>query len=504
MVPPLPRQSHFQRRSVCIASGIRKTYKWNKFRQNTRPRGLQQSNNNCYRNSALQVLLHLPRFVNWIMEHNERGKHWDCRPDDPNMLQPAAGDINYHPGLPTATGCVPCLMKTLIQNYWGVHNLSATGEPMELVSDDPAVLGLEQMARRWFSYPQPNFRNIMRVLDNGLEQRGLPPLAEQAKTSMEIDSRIANQVSQQCVYEYSQFIFAGIEQSIDREDIPHGKRRGEEFDSLFRLGVIIFQTCDGCQERFQNSSNQDTIGLQVIPSPNKAESLETSVLNAMHIDDITESSKNSCQKECERPDPKKPFGYAREQSVRVFPEYVMIYRQLATVYGDKNLHKTEIPDILDLTKYSEFKDNSSPLRYKLVHVINHSGEDAQSGHYCAGVTSGRGMPPRFTAKGVPRRPDGQQFWCDDQDITLQTVTQDVPNKWTVSPIMKDTLQFDPVLIWYERIPEEPRAKPVVQIPACKEEESRKGEASSAQATLKRYGYGLSEPCRTLERRSSQS
>jgi ubiquitin C-terminal hydrolase len=48
-----------------VAKGIKKSPTYIR-RHNRRPRGLQNLADTCYRNAALQALLHLPRFVNWM------------------------------------------------------------------------------------------------------------------------------------------------------------------------------------------------------------------------------------------------------------------------------------------------------------------------------------------------------------------------------------------------------------------------------------------------------
>lgn len=48
-----PVQSVAQRNNIAIASRSSKAYKWTTFRQNTRPRGLDNSRNDCYLHSTL-------------------------------------------------------------------------------------------------------------------------------------------------------------------------------------------------------------------------------------------------------------------------------------------------------------------------------------------------------------------------------------------------------------------------------------------------------------------
>ena len=59
----------------------------------TPSRGLQNTQNLCYRNSVLQALLHVPKFVNWLEQD-----HSSC----------------------TIARCVACSLRTLCFRYWDV------------------------------------------------------------------------------------------------------------------------------------------------------------------------------------------------------------------------------------------------------------------------------------------------------------------------------------------------------------------------------------------------
>jgi hypothetical protein len=78
----MPREGHSQSVRRSIANGINK--KWKIARQTKTPRGFVNEGNNCYPHAALQPLLHLPRFVNWILQYNKHGQKWSCHQGDPN------------------------------------------------------------------------------------------------------------------------------------------------------------------------------------------------------------------------------------------------------------------------------------------------------------------------------------------------------------------------------------------------------------------------------------
>ena len=85
----IARQSVAQRRRQAIANGVSKSWAGVIIRTNRAPRGLFNGGNTCYKNAVLQNLLHLPRFVNWIMQHNQPRQAWPCQHGDPNRYPPA-------------------------------------------------------------------------------------------------------------------------------------------------------------------------------------------------------------------------------------------------------------------------------------------------------------------------------------------------------------------------------------------------------------------------------
>ena len=78
----MPRKDYSQAVRLSIANGISK--KWKIARQTKTPRSFVNEGNDCHRNAALQPLLHLPRFLNWILQHNKHGQKWSCHQGDPN------------------------------------------------------------------------------------------------------------------------------------------------------------------------------------------------------------------------------------------------------------------------------------------------------------------------------------------------------------------------------------------------------------------------------------
>lgn len=215
-MPPRPvRQSAAQRTRIATANRINKGYRWETSRQNIRPRGLMNNGNNCYRIGVIQTLLHLPRFVNWILEHRERGKHWQCLPTDQNLQQPKSDKDSFEMR-PHATGCVPCLLRALIQAYWGVYKLTPpdVGEPQRLEQDDPAIIGLHRLAERWFCRNPDGWSNTLSAIDNARKNNNKKrPMTLKERDDKTKSARKDQEVGQQDADEFMRFIFDGIEQS---------------------------------------------------------------------------------------------------------------------------------------------------------------------------------------------------------------------------------------------------------------------------------------------------
>lgn len=127
-------------------------------------RDLRRNGNTCFRLSGLQALLHLPKFLQWIISHNSMRngtRIFPCRPS--HMIYAQLGmnmsstTISFNKNISsvdewpekkltqlkkkfekekkdsgsTLTDCPACAVKALAQFYWGIQNLNA-GEPISL------------------------------------------------------------------------------------------------------------------------------------------------------------------------------------------------------------------------------------------------------------------------------------------------------------------------------------------------------------------------------------
>lgn len=203
-MPKSQTLSQPERRS--IAQSLPKD--WPISRENRRPRGLDNTlKNNCYRHAALQNLLHLPRFLNWIRKHNEPGSHWPCLPTDPNrsLNQKEKKDPILVEMGREALGCVPCLLKKLVIEYWGnkLINDDADKAPRPFKWNNPAIRLLHRFTERKFCFePYGTSDNCV-----GMDE------AEAQVYSQ--DARKQNMVAQQEAAEFIFMILDGIETSID-------------------------------------------------------------------------------------------------------------------------------------------------------------------------------------------------------------------------------------------------------------------------------------------------
>jgi hypothetical protein len=106
-------------------------------RSNKDSRGIHRlpGNNECFRLSAVQALLHLPKFINWTLTHNEDG-NFPCH----RNIKTKTSEQKIFRGI-----CPACAIKRLIRKYWGDQNLRADGTPVPLAGNDPDVRRIHRL-----------------------------------------------------------------------------------------------------------------------------------------------------------------------------------------------------------------------------------------------------------------------------------------------------------------------------------------------------------------------
>jgi uncharacterized UBP type Zn finger protein len=213
-----PVQSAAQRNSIAIANRISKAYDWSAFRQNTRPRGLVNNGNDCYRHSVLQTLLHLPRFVNWILEHNRTGQHWRCNPADWNQHQPVKDKL-LEEMQPHFTACTTCVLRTLILHYWGNYQLEnlvmRAPKPLPFYNTNAGIIDMHRLAERWFCNNPDGYSDRVKTADAIRVAEKKRPLSDKKKKEDQKAARKGNETAQQDASEFMGYILEGIERSID-------------------------------------------------------------------------------------------------------------------------------------------------------------------------------------------------------------------------------------------------------------------------------------------------
>ncbi|KAF1833157.1 cysteine proteinase [Decorospora gaudefroyi] len=405
--------------------------KWKIARQNKSPRGLDNQGNNCYRHGALQPLLHLPRFVNWILKHKKNG-HWPCHAADPNkslpedeLTQAEIQDTTKHTKIELYTGCVPCILKAFMKAYWGKGDTDVQPPylPLVLPHHHDSVLPLHQLAERWFCRESQD-------LD-------IPKGSSRAERSrLTRDSKRAEMTAQQDADEFQRQIFGGIQSSYDHGTAP-GQARHAEYDSLFTLTLGEVIECSQCGNRVPQSNRND-IGLSLIPRdstqvPNASDTIIRAIRRA-----LTDTVVGMCD----------PCGQNTTRNIRLSilaaPEYLRLTLNL--YLPQKNTNPISIPDILDITPHMAPPAGGhphDPVRYKLVSATYHMGTTNKSGHYTANVTGPR-VPPF--------QPQQPQFFCDDARITRNRPTVPPTNVVTNNPYRRNSSRYDPVILYYERLP----------------------------------------------------
>lgn len=126
--------------------------RWPITRKIRSSRGLRRSGNSCFRLSGLHALLHLPKFLQWILSHNSTDKGrviFPCRSLDDIVARLSArmavGCGESSEGEETLPQCPACALKALAQCYWGHQNLNSSGELMPLRVSHPLIAAVHSI-----------------------------------------------------------------------------------------------------------------------------------------------------------------------------------------------------------------------------------------------------------------------------------------------------------------------------------------------------------------------
>lgn len=144
--PVVLQKTARQRAKDAAAKSVNK--KWRITRNSRRSRGLHRTGMTCFRLSGMQSLLHLPKFVNWILSHNNTKPNgtveFPCAPVHtigPALINKLSGYWNRL----NLTVCPACVVKDFVQAYWGDYHMAADGEPQALAHTEAHMTALRRL-----------------------------------------------------------------------------------------------------------------------------------------------------------------------------------------------------------------------------------------------------------------------------------------------------------------------------------------------------------------------
>ncbi|KAF2855032.1 cysteine proteinase [Plenodomus tracheiphilus IPT5] len=324
-----PRQIQSNR----IAKGVKKS--WPTGRAQGQTRGLHRVGNTCFRVSALQALMHLPKFCNWILSHNSKDNNFKfpCRGLGEVGTFLANRYISYGANPVVLRECPACAVKQFIIEYWGATQCTDAG-------NNPTAFG-----------------------HYGPEQQRIRDLDERLYRITSGAVTAGNRDMQQDPAECQERLLHACFASTDHDDWR------VQYKALFEM---------------QKANFPPTIGIQAVPVPPQPEapsSVDKSIQQHIFTDELIGMLDCAvCNQET-----------LQNQRTRLDVAPALLRVSLVTqtmVNGQsvKNTNPIEIPRFLDLTQHQAVQDPKK-LEYQLESVLSHAGEEASSGHWVATVNS---------------------------------------------------------------------------------------------------------------------
>ncbi|KAF2728695.1 cysteine proteinase [Polyplosphaeria fusca] len=343
-----------QRRRIADASRISK--RWPISRRAFFSRGIENAGNTCYRNSTIQQLLHLPKFLNLLLSHNTptgkegcvRNPHWTWPAKSTTKKQ--SDPSNYQDQLFYQDEyCPACMLKDIVLDYWGTRHDDSEHESNE-----------ESYAPRHLPATLDSIRRMNAFGDrpeNGgrVEGHGHHFYRHQGDAE-EFQSRL-------------------VDASLNAADLPQDSVNWQAgFEALFNVDMHRDKTCHQCGFRGQNTWNSQ-FGFSPLQIRQRSpDTLKQSIERLLH--QTPEGYK------CENCNMSDTTQY--KSLIEAAPEYLRLPLRLTSGTNMKNRNGVEIPTVLDLTNLQH--NSSIPLLYQLNSVVLHSGENIHSGHNVAAVT----------------------------------------------------------------------------------------------------------------------
>ncbi|KAF2118720.1 hypothetical protein BDV96DRAFT_642896 [Lophiotrema nucula] len=390
------------------------------FRQSQWSRGLRNSGNQCYRLAPLQALLHLPKFVNLINEHNiiegtgrnQRNKNPHRPSKQRTDLTKIAGPMDFKhsetmKGKETTRKghCPACMLKSVLYSYWGGSDTGGAMRYFHRFGDVHAEFDEHGNLR------QGDAKEFLEYLLNAVRD---------CADDESLDTRI----------------------QLDTWDWKN------DFASLFHIGISEARHCStpGCPRMHGGPEVNDgqashqfgfeVVDINYVRDFGLHDAIRQVFLDARNEDEKCAATDGGCD---------QTGTVTRSYAINAGPQYLCVPLQRTSAFSAvpyKVKTRPTIPEILDLT---DFQTNSrTPLRYRLRSVVSHNGANMMAGHYLATV----------------REPDGEVSQISDE-----TVFSDIDDiNLTRSPQRCSGRDFDVYILFYERIEEDNDAELSIETP----------------------------------------
>ncbi|CAI6324684.1 unnamed protein product [Periconia digitata] len=286
----------------------------------------------CYQNSAIQSLMHLPKFVNWILTHNQQDNggniDWPCD---------RSGELRT---------CVACVLKNLALVYWMNRNL----RPTHVLTHEPELRAFRTLAHR---------------INNEREGSSTRP------------------PRQQDADEFLRHVFTHLEHSTQANIVT---RINDEFEALFQLYTLFLRVCDDCKTSRPGSQHYLSVGLDTMNRfpDNREDSVQGVIDRHFAGDEPYTTTDPACS--CGSSRVQRPYEIVSA------PLYLRVVLPAHVPLDPTRRHKRHdhfpLDKTIDLTHWQQ--DPSTPLRYRLRGAMRHIGDSVNTGHYIADVTGPEG------------------------------------------------------------------------------------------------------------------
>ncbi|KAF2031599.1 cysteine proteinase [Setomelanomma holmii] len=344
-----------QRTKNAIATRIQKD--WPITRIGRRSRGLRRVGNTCFRLSGLQALLHLPKFLHWILSHNtmrpDGTVQFPCRNNlkDVGMIILAKFNAECDERPPKKLAlpqCPACVVKHFIQAYWGVGNVDANGAPRVWAHGHPEMGRLRNLDQR------------IRIATAGAANDAQEDLAEFQDLLLEACLASTN------------YTVPGDEAWLDN------------FNALFIIEYNVEWRCEcSALQPLAAATSRESIGidnLSILPN-GTADSVKAALTRESTPEVLGDFDCATCRHRRPRTQVKRIDGA---------PDLLRIKISDLTSTGARNNNPIRINPTIDLGTWADVPQLPAPLKYKLNSVLCHGG-GITAGHWTATVTDPGGV-----------------------------------------------------------------------------------------------------------------